>query len=47
MKKDDFEYILGLLKKYAGWSLSEDKYFIIDRKIYNFVREKATRQSKI
>lgn len=41
MKKDDFEYILGLLKKYAGWSLGEDKYFIIDRKIYNFVREKG------
>lgn len=47
MKKDDFEYILGLLKKYAGWSLSEDKYFIIDRKIYNLSGKKATRQSKI
>ena len=40
MKKDDFEYILSLLKKYAGWELGEDKYFILDRKIYNFVREK-------
>ena len=40
MKKTDFEYILGLLKKYVGWELSEDKYFVLDRKIYNFVREK-------
>ena len=40
MKQNDFEYILGLLKKYAGWELSEDKYFVLDRKIYNFVREK-------
>ena len=40
MKKDDFEYVLSLLKKYAGWELGEDKYFILDRKIYNFVREK-------
>ena len=40
MKKSDFEYILGLLRKYAGWELSEDKYFVLDRKIYNFVREK-------
>ncbi len=43
MKKDDFEYILSLLKKYAGWDLGEDKYFVIDRKIYNFVREKGYR----
>lgn len=41
MKKDDFDYILGLLKQHAGWSLDEDKFFIIDRKIYNFVREKG------
>ena len=40
MKKDDFEYLLGLLKQYVGWELGEDKFFILDRKIYNFVREK-------
>ena len=40
MKKDDFEYLLGLLKQHAGWDLGEDKFFILDRKIYNFVREK-------
>ena len=40
MKKDDFEYLLELLKQYAGWELGEDKFFILDRKIYNFVREK-------
>lgn len=40
MKKDDFEYLLSLLKQHAGWDLGEDKFFILDRKIYNFVREK-------
>ena len=40
MRKNDFEFLLGLLKKYVGWELGEDKYFIVDRKIYNFVREK-------
>lgn len=41
MKKSDFEYILQLLKRYAGWSLSADNYFLIDNKIYNFVCEKG------
>lgn len=41
MKKSDFEYILGLLKQYAGWDLSNDKYFIIDKKLYNFICEKG------
>ena len=41
MKKSDFEYILQLLKKYAGWSLSADNYFLVDNKIYNFICEKG------
>ena len=41
MKKSDFEYILQLLKRYAGWDLSADSYFLIDNKIYNFVCEKG------
>ena len=41
MKKDDFQYLLQLLKEYAGWVFTEDKYFIVDKKIYNFVREKG------
>lgn len=34
MKKSDFEYVLSLLRQYAGWDLSNDKYFIIDK---NFI----------
>ena len=41
MKKSDFEYILQLLKRYAGWNLSADNYFQVDNKIYNFVCEKG------
>ena len=40
MRKDDFDFLIELLKKNVGWNLGEDKYFIIDRKMYNFVREK-------
>ena len=41
MKKSDFEYIVQLLKRYAGWNLSAENYFLIDNKIYNFVCEKG------
>jgi len=41
MKKSDFEYILSLLRQFAGWDLSNDKYFIIDKKLYNFICEKG------
>lgn len=46
MKKSDFDYILQLLKRYAGWSLSADNYFLIDNKIYNFVCEKGYASSE-
>lgn len=41
MKKSDFEYILQLLKKYAGWELSANNYFLVDNKIYGLVCEKG------
>lgn len=41
MKKSDFEYVLSLLRQFAGWDLSNDKYFIIDKKLYNFICEKG------
>ena len=41
MKKSDFDYVLQLLKKYAGWDLSVDSYFLIDNKIYSFICEKG------
>lgn len=41
MRKDDFQYLLKLLKENGGWEFSENHYFVIDKKIYNFVREKG------
>ncbi|MBQ8465903.1 MAG: protein-glutamate O-methyltransferase CheR [Alphaproteobacteria bacterium] len=41
MKKSDFDYILLLLKRYAGWDLTTDNYFLIDNKIYGLVCEKG------
>ena len=41
MKKSTFGFFLDLLKANAGWRLGEDKYFIIDKKVYNFIREKG------
>lgn len=41
MRKEDFQYLLTLLKENGGWEFSEDKYFVVDKKMYNFVREKG------
>ena len=41
MRKSDYHYLLGLLKDNAGWDFDDDEYFIIDKKMYNFVREKG------
>lgn len=41
MKKSDYNYLLKLLKQNAGWDFGEDEYFIVDKKMYNFVREKG------
>lgn len=39
MRKNDYEYLLSLLRQYAGWNLSDKQYFIIDKKISTIVRE--------
>lgn len=41
MKKQDFEYLVDLLKENAGWEFDEEQYFIVDKKISNFIREKG------
>ena len=40
MRKHDFLLLLNLLKNNAGWEFNETQYFIIDKKITNFIREK-------
>lgn len=40
MRKRDFLLLLNLLKDNAGWEFDETKYFIIDKKMSNFIREK-------
>jgi chemotaxis protein methyltransferase CheR len=40
MKRQDFEFLLELLKENAGWEFDETQYFIIDKKISAFIREK-------
>ncbi len=41
MRRADFEFLLDLLKENAGWEFDESQYFIIDKKISNFIREKS------
>ncbi len=41
MKKRDYNYLLKLLRENAGWVFNDEEYFIIDKKMYNFVREKG------
>lgn len=41
MKKSDFEFLIELLHRNAGWKFSEREYFSIDKKISNFIREKG------
>lgn len=40
MKKQDFEFLTSLLRQYAGWDFDEEQYFVVDKKISNFIREK-------
>ena len=40
MRRQDFSLLLNLLKDNAGWEFDEAQYFIIDKKISNFIREK-------
>ena len=41
MKKSDFDFLVDLLHENAGWQFTDEQYFIIDKKMYNFVREKG------
>lgn len=41
MKKQDFEFLINLLRQNAGWEFDEEQYFVIDKKISNFIREKS------
>ena len=41
MRKSDFDFLLNLLNRQAGWNFSEREYFSIDKKISNFIREKG------
>lgn len=41
MRKSDFDFLINLLNRQAGWNFSEREYFSIDKKISNFIREKG------
>ena len=41
MRKQDFEFLVELIRNNAGWEFDEEQYFIIDKKISNFIREKG------
>lgn len=41
MKRQDFEFLINLLRQNAGWEFDEEQYFVIDKKISNFIREKS------
>lgn len=40
MRRQDFVFLLDLLKENAGWEFDESQYFVIDKKMSNFIREK-------
>ena len=40
MRRQDFEFLLDLLKANAGWEFDETQYFIVDKKLTTFIREK-------
>ena len=35
MRKQDFEFLIALLKDNAGWEFDEEQYFVVDKKISN------------
>ena len=41
MKKQDFEFLVTLLRDNAGWEFDEEQYFVVDKKMSNFIREKG------
>lgn len=40
MKRQDFDFLVSLLKEQTGWEFDEALYFIMDKKITAFLREK-------
>ena len=40
MLKKDFDFLLELLKENAGWTFDEEQYFIIEKKVANFIRSR-------
>ena len=41
MRRQDYELLLDLLREHAGWEFDEEQYFVVDKKISNFIREKG------
>ncbi len=41
MKRQDFEFLVTLLRENAGWDFDEEQYFVVDKKMSNFIREKG------
>lgn len=41
MKRQDFEFLVTLLRENAGWEFDEEQYFVVDKKVSNFIREKG------
>ena len=41
MRRQDFDFLLDLLRENAGWKFGETQYFILDKKITNFIRDKG------
>jgi len=41
MRRQDYEFLLDLLREHAGWEFDEEQYFVVDKKISNFIREKG------
>lgn len=41
MRRQDFEFLINLLREHAGWEFDEEQYFVIDKKISNFIRERS------
>lgn len=41
MRRTDFEFLITLLRNHAGWNFDEEQYFVVDKKISNFIREKG------
>ncbi len=40
MLRKDFDFLLNLLRENAGWSFDEEQYFIIEKKVANFMRSR-------